>query len=381
MFTLKRFLLLIVTAALVVSIGIVTQYSKLEQKIIAQVLEDCGLEPQNVGEVQRNDERVIITQIALDDEKYSVIEGISFENNWLDTLTGKVPTQIRIQNIKLTGELDKDWGLSIEGWNTDLNETPKFSKIFIEHVQLDLLTRWGGLRFEGKGQINKDADGGIHLNSVIWGAQNQLRLQAKLETHYTTQGTWTTQLDINEASLLLPDIETSRVSGWLSLESGQSLLPHFSGQIFAGKMNLGYVDLSETKITIDGSTSDIQAIIEGKIPGSQDSIFNVDVSNADAGLSIQANIEGPSHKDLIQFLQRLQATLQLKTFKSGILTPLMITEGNVVRIYNMLDKTQYETAKVVLNGSLYDMTGKIITSRNVDGKIRNNVISLDPSSL
>lgn len=381
MFTIKNIALFCISALVVMALVLFIRYPHLEKRYIRTILEKNGIQVSSIADIEHADGKTIISRIDLDPNQFSYITGLEYELSRLKALRSTPPKRLKINDVTLTGEINHNWQLDMTGWKPRVSKILPFEELFLEHGQIDIATRWGGIRLETKGKFHKSQDNQTNFVGILWAVQNQLRMQSKIQAVQSNKGLWSAEIDISEAAIVLPEIETARVSGWLSYAETKAAIPRASAQIYAGKLNLGYMELSNVSITLDSNADHIQFLIEGKVSGPDEIHFNVDISNAQAGFMIEATINGNEPAKLLAFLENVHKTFNLKSFKSDILTPLMITQGNLDRIYNELEDQSYDEAKIVLSGSLYDMTGKIVTTTHKNDVPRTSVISLDPSSL
>ena len=95
---------------------------------------------------------------------------------------------------------------------------------------------------------------------------------------------------------------------------------------------------------------------------------------------INARIEAKNIQHLTVLLMSLKSTLSYKPLYGDILAPLMITEGNLSRLNENLDKDSSDIFILQISGPVHDLDGRITGWKTVDGVTSNSVIYLDPGT-
>ena len=268
------------------------------------------------------------------------------------------------------------WGLPKNGFSLG-----KMTALELSGGQLDLLTPEGALRLSGKAQMNTQPDGLQKINAIIWGKQNQLGLDTRWDvTIDPGNGTWEAAIDIREGRIDFKEFGTSRISGWINIDSKKkSTLPLLSGQVAAGQLRLGeHTLLANVNLTIDSSKDAYHIIMQGEITPYKDMRLTADITGIPTSPAIQLMIESNSLPDMISFISTLQKDMQRARGGDSFLTSLLITPGNLTRIEKEVKRARYDSLELTVTGSPYDLVGKIVARREKNGAIQRHIISLDP---
>lgn len=363
---------LLITVALLAT-GFFTLRAGPDERISA-LLAAYGFNTAKIDNVVYRDGYIVNSHITLDPAGFSTISDIQIPARYLDYIFHTHPRIVTINALKLAGELNSENGLSIEGWRKTPFPHPLTDLLVLGSGQLDLLTSAGALRFEGKGEIAKNADGIAELKAAVWATQHQLEAETLWDGRLLPDGGWYYEIEIQSASLDFKKLQASRVSGWLVLDKTKSLIPAISGQLDAGKLTFGEIDLMNARLTLSGPLAKYKLLGNGKVGDYENMAFTLEVSNRTEGPHVMASIETASLTDLIGFLKDLQKSDPA----TGNLTALLLTQGNLNRLQNNLKNIKYDLLELQIYGPLYDLAGKVIAKQFKDGVIQNNVISLDP---
>ncbi len=336
------------------------------QKRLNDALGDYGFKNVQTEHLSVKSGSLVYSDITLDTDKFSTIGAIR--------VLRKKPKSIIIDDLKLTAEWDIDTGLHVSGWKKQPLPYAAYPEIILNSGQLDLITPAGGLRFQAKGHIKKQPDGKLKLQGALWGVQHQVKIETLWNGVTYPKGGWSYDVEFKNGGLNLDKIQASRMSGWLNIDKTEKLIPELSGQINAGKMNVGDVSFTNFNLTLDGPFNLYKLIAKAQITGFQDMTATLDINNTDAGPLVNATIETTSLDELLSFLTAIQNS----DSNAGRFTTLLLTQGNLSRLRRDIELLPYDTLEFQINGPLYDLTGKIIAKKFKDGVEQRNIISLNP---
>ncbi|MCB9991368.1 MAG: hypothetical protein H6867_08295 [Rhodospirillales bacterium] len=351
-------------------------YGKLSTRM-DQRLTAYGFENAVTQDMTYRDGYLVYTGIALDPDKFSTISDIQIPATLQDIILQKQPKEAVINAAKLSGEFSKETGLDISGWTQTLPPQPEIDRITLKSGQLDLLTSAGALRFDAKGELTRQEDGITALRAAITAEQHQLQAKTNWSGKIHPDGRWAYEIDIQDGTANLNNIQGSRMSGWLALDKTNGPVPAVNGQIDAGKLTIGQVNLMNLRLTLSGPMTEYKLIGAGHIGGFEEMSFTIDAAARTDGLYIDASIETAQLDDLIDFL----AALQAEEITAKALTSLLLTEGNLERLRADIKKRSFDRLELQIYGPAYDLAGKVIVKNFKDGDIQNNVISLDPGAI
>ncbi len=380
----KRYLHILVPLAVAVILAIWYLPFFLESRVSA-LLADHGMKKASVEKVERKSDEITLSDIMLDPDGFSSIGSIRARADWIGLLSKNFLSEVVIDKLVLTGEMDEAGRITIAGWEPyNLLTTPNANTVIVNDGQIDLATPIGAIRLEAKAHMTKQEDKSQKVEATVWGKQHQLAIDTMWDVSLQEDGAWTAFANIWDARMDLENMNFSRLNGWLSFESSAaSAMPSISGQIMAGKMQIGKSSgLNDANITLAGPPNAWRIIVSGKISGYQGASMTAEVSpdpdRADGRRRIYASLEALKAADLFTILQNLNADMAAAFPRVNILTPLMITPGNIQRLKQSIDKIKYDSVELVIDGSPFDLTGKIIAKRMQGGDIRTDVFSMDP---
>lgn len=339
------------------------------------VLSGYGFTEATTGDIMRKDGFLAYTNIVLDPpDGFSTVSDIQTPVTLLDGLLRRPPGKVIINGASLTGEFNKESGLSIAGWSKRPLPVPAQGETILNSGKLDLDTPVGGLRFEAKGNLTRQPDGTAKLQAALWSVQNQVRLETKWSGLIQPDGRWAYEIEFENGGLNLEDIQASRMSGWLSIDRVKSVVPAVSGQIDAGKMKIGDIGLTNFSLTLSGPLTVYKLIASGHVAGYTDMTLTVDIDNKAEGPYVNASVETPSAADLFSFLTALQNS----DTGAGHFTSLLLTKGNIERLQQEVKGLSFDSLELKIYGSAYDLAGNITAKKFKDGVEQSHVISLDP---
>lgn len=343
---------------------------------MTETLSAYGFDNPRIGGFTFDDGYAVLTDIALDPDSFSTIRAIQAATGLTGILLHGRPEKLVIDDVRLTGAFTEETGLAISGWKKQKLPFPDWNEIVLTGGQLDLDTSAGALRFQAKGQALRQRDGSIKLQSLIWGVQNQMKIDSALTGVAYPGGGYTWELELKDGGLNLERIQASRMSGWLTVAKKSGAMPEISGQIDAGKLNVGDLAFSNFNLVFQGPLDKHSLIGKAQVYGLQDMTATLDVKYAAGEPQVKAIVETASLEDLLTFLTQLRSS----ETRAGTLTSLLLTQGNLDRLQKEIRQLKYDMLELQIYGQLYDLAGKIIVKTFKDGTEQRHVISLDPGN-
>ena len=321
-------------------------------------------------------DRLVFTDISLDQDGFSRIDALQLNAPLMDLLLGHTPKVMTADNIVLTGELGIENGLSISGWKMSPLLIPALDELILNGAQLDLVTSEGAIRMQAKGQGLKLASGDFEFNGLLWGIQNQLKFKANTQSILKQDGSWTTQIDINEGKLNLDKLKASRASGWIILDKANKPIPSVSAQMSAGKVTIHDLNFMDFTLAVEGPYNNYKLLGKAKVAGYENVLATLDISNHENQTQIHAVVETQTVEALISFLSDLQSS----DTNAGHFTALLLTKGNLERLRKSIEPLEFDVLELQLSGPVFDLSGKVILKSFENGTMKQRVISLDPGT-
>jgi len=375
----RRKWIIVAAAALLASASIPASLHLGRQDQTRQMLASLssyGFTSPQIGTVSYQNDSAVFTDITLDSDKFSTIRAIQAKTGLIDMLLKKSPRSLIIDDIRLTGAMTEETGLTVTGWKKQPLPFPAWDEIVLTGGQIDLDTGAGALRFQAKGQGTKQKDGSLKVQSLVWGVQNQIRIDAGVTGVLYPGGEWTYDIELKDASVNLDKIKASRMSGWITVEKDAVPVTSLSGQIDAGQMNMGDLSFSDFNVAFEGPLEANSLVAKARVYGFQNMLATLDVKYNAAEPQIKAAIETASLDDLVSFLQKMRTS----ETHAGSLTSLLLTQGNLDRLRKEVSELKYDMLELQIYGPLYDLAGKVIVKTFTNGTEQRHIISLDPGN-
>lgn len=322
--------------------------------------------------------------ISLDNDGFSMIGSLKASGGFLFPLIGK-PRRIEIDNLQLTGEWNEELGLSFAGWSLPpvaLAAWPQVDRFILGNSIIDLDTPGGAIRLALQGETARHPENpGQQLFSArLSGAQHQLVLDTKIKGSWSDKDGISLESEISEGRINLDQFSASRISGWLTFETGQeALVPNISGQFQIGQFSRNDFTLNNVSLTLDGSLSSPHTLLNAELGGYQASTLLLETQGERDGLHILASIETRQMDDLISILKQFRALAETSPFLQESFMSLLITEGNIDRVKRDLGKDRYDSYTLEIEGLSHDLKGKVVAKSIRDGTVQRQIFSLNPS--
>ncbi len=365
----------IVLASLTVPVGWNMGRDNLHGKMLA-TLSAYGFTNAQIGAIGLQDNHAIVTDIALDADKFSTVRAIQVNASPLEILLRTPLREIIIDDIRLTGELSEETGLTISGWKKQPLPLPSWDSFTLTGGQIDLSTSEGALRFQAKGQGTKQPGGGVKIQSLVWGVQNQIKIDTAVNGTIYPDGRWNYDIEIKDANMNFDRVQASRISGWLTFAKTETAAPELSGQIDAGKFSVGDLSFSNFNIAFQGPLDKHSIVARANVYGFNSMTATLDLKYVSGEPQIKAVVETASLDDLLTFLTQMRTS----ETGAGSFTSLLLTDGNLKRLRREITEHKHDTLELQIHGPLYDLIGKVVVKTYKDGDERRHIVSLDPGN-
>lgn len=340
------------------------------------ILSSAGATEATIEKTSTDGGAVVIGPVRLDKDGFSVIESVTVPLSWTDRLLRKPIRKLDLGGMTLTGEIRKEGSWSVSGWDGGKAALPDLEEIRLESGQIDVMTPSGAIRMEISGNMIRQPDGTWKISAAARGAQRQLTSDSRWEISIRDNGTWRADGTILDGRGEFGPLRFSRAGGWLSFDkTPDSPLPKASGQITAGNAAFGPVVFSGATFTLDKN----RTIINGNVSGRGDMTAFLDISPLPGGLAVEASIRTASLDDLLSFLQDVRAAGDLGILRPSLVTPFLLTAGNLGRMKKEIQSAPYDMLELRISGAESDMTGTITATKQNDGANETRVVSLNPA--
>lgn len=209
----------------------------------------------------------VFEMVTLDSDGFSTIGTVSVTYGFWDLVFRGRVRSLRLADAVLTGEWDSGVMPGLAGWSgstggSGVGALP-FESLRLENIRVDMATHEGGITLEGDASVSVTPEGRAAFQASIEGKQYQLSLKAALSGKKDTDGNWSAEANIENGRVNLESCKFSRIDGWVSASGGPGTAhPALSGQLTAGKLSAGWIQMQSLNAAIDG-TPDVPHLVLG----------------------------------------------------------------------------------------------------------------------
>ncbi len=250
-------LLLVAVAGLVMASGL------LVKPLLEIVLRQNGFPNARIDSVAVIPSGLVLEDIALDGEGFSTIKAVQVTGSWPDLIFNKKIVGLNIKDAEISGELDEDGQIVIAGWNASFSDEPSSDKplvieaVSLEGMTLDFETPQGAIRIEGKLSLQSKADKTRDFQANIWSKQKQLSLSAVATGTFLPDGSWTSDIELQEGRLDLGGVKASRSTGTITLAQSAGQPLSYKGKILAGGLKIQETPFQDFILAFDSAAPDM----------------------------------------------------------------------------------------------------------------------------
>ncbi len=261
--TRKKILYSVAALILVLVVTLVMASGSLVKPLLELALRQNGFPNAHIESVTVIPSGLVLEDIALDGEGFSTIKAVQVTGSWPDLILNKKIVALNIKGAEVTGELDEDGQVVIAGWNASFSDSPASDKplvieaVSLEGMTLDFETPQGAIRIEGKLSLQSKADKTRDFQANIWAKQKQLSLSALITGTFQPDGSWKSEIELQEGRLDLGKVKASRSSGTISLAQSAGQKLSYKGKILAGGLKIDELPFQDFILAFDSSLSDI----------------------------------------------------------------------------------------------------------------------------
>lgn len=252
--------------------------------------------------------------IDLDPEGRSSIENLTIHYNAWDIITRGTFKALDIQNMVLSGNIDKDGNLSITGMPTPAQiinlKNISTQTINIQNATISLLTaQLGGIRFSIDAQI-LDKKNEITWTGLLKSEQNQLELVTKMTGSMKHSGIWQTDIEIENGKIERDFGKITRLSGYTSIYADNLIIKKITSDIKSGGMTLMDLPWQNIALTANGTPDKLNIFMSGKSLGIADLELGFEGEINHGNFLWNARIFAPNTRAAFDYL-KLQDNFQI----------------------------------------------------------------------
>ncbi len=362
-----------ISLCFILAIGAITVWAALPiwmEQQMRSALSAQGITVESIGKIHAGLDGAEFVDIKLDKDGFNTIDSLYLQGLFF------YPALI-IKNVALTGEIGADGRPHIDGWDMrPLTFPSRIRSAILEDAKLDLETAAGSLRIEAKGQMVTTGNDARHIDGVLHAEQNQLGFDTNWDIGWNPDNTYSASAEIGTLRVKMNDIELTRASGWLSIQSTDAS-PAVTGQLTAGMLVLGPQVLRETTLTVNGPDGNLVFILEGRPAQHDDMRVYADIRNAQDTPVMNARLTAHTLDQLAEFIRNLRTGMKSSPAAVNALSGLMLTDGNMARIKGELKGFAFDTLTLSLSGPIYGLNGSVIASRK--NSAEKKTVSFDPA--
>ena len=207
--------------------------------------------------------------IKLDNNGFSTIKSLRIEYSWLDLLLHNHITRIIIDGVELTGELDKNQKVHIDGWQPQfsgeaLQQMFRTREIIVRNAQASLLNeQFGSISINAEVHAYQ-ADNGTVFNGKLINTQKFMRYSTKFNGKINTDRTGTSQVEIEDIKMDMPHLKATRAQGLVKTNKDKNMQAEINGNLTAGNITIVGFPWKSASITLEGDPTKPYAIIAAK---------------------------------------------------------------------------------------------------------------------
>ncbi|PCJ99793.1 MAG: hypothetical protein COA45_02965 [Zetaproteobacteria bacterium] len=300
---------------------------KIEQKIIDN-FNAFGFENPSFGKITRKRGEILFSDISLDKQNFSTIKEISVYFSLFKFMLNPDHAQkISIRHLELTGELSKNFDLTISGWVDDKDFLQKFrsipaSLISIEDSNIELLSdQFGGIKINYDAQIQLSNAQEIVIKGRINTKQKNLKFHAKIDGTLSTSGELSLTTEAEQISITHKDISIRRGAAKLKfIHNAQALTSNISIETDIASVNWHNLPLRDIHALFEKSNNNnYNLLASGKIFGTEHIDWESHVSRVNGITETKNTITPANMAELLSFLQKNNQLKKPKKFPAFIL--------------------------------------------------------------
>ena len=326
---------------------------KVEEKIIGS-FNRFGFEKLAYGTLTHKRGQIILSDIALDSDKFSTIEQMNIQFSLFKFLIDPYSAQnITVHGLKLTGELSDNLDIRIAGWENskeiiqNLQNFPA-GTITFDDASIDLLTDdFGGINVKYNALVDMEKTGGIRFKANVTSTQRKLAFSAKIDGKMSPDSTISLDADASDITIALPQFNVRRGVGKLHTQyaiNGEHPALAITGDLQIASLNWHALPLRNIHAIIERKAADDYTIdMDGTTFGRKAIKWKTSLKPDNNTILSETLITPERISDLRDFLKE-QTKL---TLKADIPESFLHLAQPVLTIKNTLSAAPFKTEGVL----------------------------------
>jgi hypothetical protein len=310
---------------------------------------------------------IVYENIELDAEGFSTLKSLTVEYNPLSIFIQNQIKALKIEGLRLTGEISNNRQLTLAGWQPDTGQknSSLISHLFnventtLSDIQISILSaNHGGISIQLEGEGVK-GDDGIYFNGKLKNTQKEMRYSANINGKISNAQSWQSQIEIENIRLNTPDIKATRASGTVMVQKDVTTPATISGEIRAGNMTLANFPWTSSAITLTGNPTRPGVIIAAKAAGHEDVEVGLSLSDMRNTNELSGYIYSTTLGQLLSYLAAHEAL----PFDIGVFRDVTDIQDIEIAFEKNNDLIEITSAKTATNETF----SGLLQFKNIDG--------------
>ncbi|HTK83695.1 MAG TPA: hypothetical protein VL625_01305 [Patescibacteria group bacterium] len=304
-------------------------------------------------------QQIVFSDVRLDPDGFSTIGAITARLRWLYVFSSQPFSEIVIDKLSLTGEIDADGNVTFAGLNpVALLPLAETDSLILDAGKIDLSTNVGEIRVDLKLRMTRQPDGSQKVEAAVFSNQHEFTVDSRWDAKIARDGKWSATDDLRDMRMNLPHLVVSRVSGWLSFDGSMRGISAAAGQIDAGQVRIGDKTIfSPARLTMEGPYDASHVILHGDVKAYNGMSLTAEIIHSEGKAMVAASVEAKKIDDMLSFLTDLREDMQKASPHSSALTTLLLTPGNLERIRTEAAKMTYDSVVLNIDGPMGNLSG------------------------
>lgn len=288
---------------------------KVLEESVLQSFQSFGLGNFQYKALEHGNGKIIITDVALDEEGFSTIERIDVHFSLLKYLLNpKYAEKIIIHDLRLTGEINDKLDLSISGWPKNKSFLGSISEIpakmlILENGRIDILTpAFGGISATFDIHTNLSDKTNINLKGRVKSKQKRLGFHGKLSGKLSAAGHADITAKLEQLHFVHKNIDARRGAGDFTLSfNTRTKSQGIKSELNIPSLRWAGFPLRDTKLTYEHGENGYDILAEGKTFGPENIEWTTHILRSESLLKTENTITPQTIDQLLDFLVRNKA--------------------------------------------------------------------------
>lgn len=259
---------------------------------------------------------------------------------------------------------------------------PPFSSVDFYKLQMKLNSAFGKVNIAAHGIYKHSNDfQNTYLDAEISSEEDGLTFLSNLKISYENANKYTARYELKDGNINTPFLKGKILHGFFQSKHEKDQKTTFTGSIATSDIHVSDIHILEMETNAHGDMKQWMMQSRGAVQGKKEKLpISIEQNYSKDGNIVTATLSSKELDDLLNFLMSLKAIMSYKPLYGDILSPLMITEGNLGRVRDDVFKEGMDLYELQISGSVYDLSGKIVAYKTIDGTTSKHVVDLDPGT-